>query len=251
MNKNNNKVLNKFNPISLDEMDSAQLMDRVDTKYTIPHKCLEKILYTLTEHYDILSINKERSFTYRTVYFDTEDHKLYHLHQNGKLNRFKFRIREYCNTGDKFFEIKVKNNKGRTNKKRHNVTDFSLNENELDFINKALLFSEHLIPSVTIYFDRFTLVNRSKTERVTFDCGLSFEHNNHSRKFSDLAIIEIKESRNNKLSKLKESLKKERYLPSRISKYCLGISSLKANSVKTNLIKDKLRKINKLTNKYI
>ena len=249
MNKNINNILNKFNSISLNEMDSAQLMDRVDTKYTIPHISLEKLLNSLHNNYDILSINNERSFVYRTVYFDTEDHKLYHLHQNGKLNRYKFRIREYCNTGDKFFEIKLKNNKGRTNKKRKIVNDFNLNESEINFIKEELPFIENLIPSITIYFNRFTLVNRSKTERVTFDCELYFKHNDNSKKFSDLTIIEIKESKNNKTSMLKEFLKKERYLPSRISKYCLGISSLKANSVKTNLIKDKLRKINKLTNK--
>ena len=244
--QNNNKLLDTFKTISLEEMDSAQLMNRIDTKYTIPINKLEKILNTLPEHYDILSINNERSFEYHTVYFDTEDHKLYHLHQNGKLNRYKFRIREYCNTGSRFFEIKIKNNKGRTNKIRQRILDFNIKEKELDFIKKELDFSETLIPSLTIYFKRFTLVNRSKTERVTIDRGLYYEHDGQSEIFSKLAIIEIKESKNNKASKLKENLKKERYLPSKISKYCVGISSLKQKMVKVNNIKNKLRQINKI-----
>ncbi|HIF14264.1 MAG TPA: polyphosphate polymerase domain-containing protein [Bacteroidetes bacterium] len=244
--QNNNNLLDTFKTISLEEMDSAQLMNRIDTKYTIPINKLEKILNTLPEHYDILSINNERSFEYHTVYFDTEDHKLYHLHQNGKLNRYKFRIREYCNTGNSFFEIKIKNNKGRTNKKRQSISGWHLKEKELDFIQKELDFSETLIPSLTINFKRFTLVNRSKTERVTIDRDLYYEHDDRSEKFSNIAIIEIKESKNNKASKLKENLKKERYLPTKISKYCVGISSLKRNIVKVNNIKNKLRQINKI-----
>jgi hypothetical protein len=244
--QNNNTLLNTFKTISLEEMDSAQLMNRVDTKYTIPINKLEKILNTLPEHYDILSINNERSFEYHTVYFDTEDHKLYHLHQNGKLNRYKFRIREYCNTGNMFFELKIKNNKGRTNKIRQSISDFNLKEKEVDFIKKELNFSETLIPSLTIHFKRFTLVNQTKTERVTIDRDLYYEHEGKSKGFSELAIIEIKESKNNKASKLKKNLKKERYLPTRISKYCIGISSLKSKIVKTNNIKSKLRIINKI-----
>ena len=96
-----------------------------------------------------------------------------------------------------------------------------------------------------INFERFTLVNKSRTERITFDSKLEYEFDNKSKEYTYFCIIEIKEDGRGNRSVLKNILKEYRKAPSAMSKYCFGIASLKKNSVKTNLMKSKKRNIKK------
>ena len=56
---------------------------------------------------------------YKSLYYDTEDWKFYLDHHNGRVNRNKIRFREYVGSKLTFLEIKLKNNKGKTIKKRN------------------------------------------------------------------------------------------------------------------------------------
>ena len=66
----------------------------------------------------ILQIDGKRKHDYKSLYFDTEDRKFYNDHHNQRVNRYKVRYREYVDSGLVFLEIKCKNNKGKTIKKR-------------------------------------------------------------------------------------------------------------------------------------
>ena len=239
------KQLNSFSTISLSEMDGVSLMNRLDTKYVISVNDIDRILENLTEHYDILSINDQIVFRYENTYFDTISHKLYTQHHNGKLTRFKIRVRKYCQNGLKFFELKLKNNKGKTEKKRIKVDTMAFNDSNLDFMNKYIDTKDKFKPSLNINFERFTLVNKSKTERITFDNKLEYEFDNKSKEYTYFCIIEIKEDGRDNKSVLKNVLKEHRKSPSAMSKYCFGIASLKNMSVKTNMMKSKKRNIKK------
>ena len=111
-------ILNSFGPISLEEMDSIRLMNRMDTKYVFSAGLLPLILDTLTASYKILEIEQKRDLLYHSRYLDTEEMLFYLQHVTGKLARHKIRFRKYESTGTTFLEIKRKTNKNRTVKWR-------------------------------------------------------------------------------------------------------------------------------------
>ena len=116
--KNN---LEQMRQISLDEMSKIKLMDRIDTKYVTSIEMLLPIFSAISQKYKIQTINGRQISNYQTQYFDTDKFDFYKMHQNGKLKRQKIRIRTYSDTILSFLEVKNKNNKGRTNKKRIQV----------------------------------------------------------------------------------------------------------------------------------
>jgi hypothetical protein len=113
-----NEILKTFLPITLDEMDEKKLMNRTDTKYVFPESQLPVFLEKLKEDYRVLDVNGVRMSRYESLYFDTEDFDMFRKHHRGKTNRHKVRYRKYVESDLNFFEIKFKNNKGRTIKKR-------------------------------------------------------------------------------------------------------------------------------------
>ena len=112
------KQISLFEPISLSEMDSVKLMNRSDTKFVFSNQTLLQTLPKLQGYYRVLEIENIRLSSYQSLYYDTEDFQFYHQHHNGKTNRNKVRYREYIDSGISFLEIKHKNNKGKTIKKR-------------------------------------------------------------------------------------------------------------------------------------
>ena len=105
------EILNRFDGITLKEMDSVALLDRVDTKYLFKVDLLPDILKKIMTEYYVLDIKNVRMSNYETIYYDTEDLSFYNQHHNGKLNRYKIRERCYMDSNLSFFEIKYKNNK--------------------------------------------------------------------------------------------------------------------------------------------
>ena len=111
-------LLNDFQGVSLKELDKVKLLDRQDTKFVFNQVQLPLILERIKPLYRILEINNDRIFTYDTTYFDTDDFLFYNQHHNENRKRFKVRFRKYSSNNKSFFEIKIKNNKNRTLKKR-------------------------------------------------------------------------------------------------------------------------------------
>ena len=153
--------LDKFQPISLEEMDAVSLMKRVDTKFIFNIKILPQLLENIHKEYRVLEINKNRVMTYKSNYFDTPNSDLYLMHHNGKAKRVKIRIRNYVESNLFFLEVKKKFNKGNTEKSRIRID--SLNEDldikSLSFIQKLVGKSYTLKKSINNQFNRFTLVN--------------------------------------------------------------------------------------------
>ena len=116
-------LLNDLQKVSLDELDTVSLLDRKDTKFVFNQIDLPHILEKLKPFYRILEINNDRVYTYDTTYFDTDDFRFYVQHHNGSRNRFKVRFRKYSSNKKSFFEIKIKNNKDRTIKKRLKIDE--------------------------------------------------------------------------------------------------------------------------------
>ena len=247
-------IIQSFNSLSLEELGAVSLLNRTDTKFAISIKQLPSILKKLKPHYQVLDIKNIRFNTYESLYYDTPQMDAYKKHHNQKSNRFKVRYRRYKESGLVFFEVKKKTNQKQTIKSRIQKTispSFHLDESDFELIeNKSTLNGDKLIPMLWVYYTRITLSNTERNERLTIDINLSFkgqkenaqEVNNH-----DLVIIEVKQSRYNRLSKGMAILHKEHIHPLRISKYCLGMLSC-YEGLRYNRFKEKILHLAKITN---
>ena len=246
-------ILANFSPITLEEMSAVKLMNRIDTKYLVCLKRLPDILELLQSDYLVQVNAGKRIAHYNTLYYDTPDAKMYVAHHDQKLTRQKLRARIYCDTGNAFCEIKNKNNKKRTKKKRIPIEvgqfgDMLASDATRTFVTEKLHYEVNtLIPQVENEFDRITLVNKGRTERLTIDSNIRFRnrHTGQTAEVPDLVIIELKQD-GNVPSFFKELLLELRIKAMRISKYCLG-TVLTNPSLKANRFKRKIRYINKLS----
>jgi hypothetical protein len=237
--------------ISLDAISSLRLMNRKDTKYMLPVSKLVSIIQTVENQYFILDIEGKRMASYETVYYDSPGLDFFHNHVNGKLNRSKVRRRTYRDSNLHFLEIKRKTNKDKTIKTRIPVDGHSdiSNEEVRELVKVQTGFDFDLLsPRLMNRFTRITLVNTAMTERVTIDFELGFTAfgNQEVVRQDNLVIIEIKQDKSC-YSPMREALAERRIKKTGISKYCLGMA-LTAQAKKINILKRKLREIQKITN---
>jgi predicted transcriptional regulator YdeE len=241
-------TIHKFKSISLEEMNAVSLMKRTDTKYIIHVNSLAPILDNLQKEYQVLEIESRRIMNYSSVYFDTPKFKFYFDHHNGKVNRTKIRQRKYVDSDLTFLEIKQKNGKGETNKSRIQIPNFELDFSTTSkkFISETTGQAFDLQPSLWNNFKRITLVSLKDNERATIDIDLTYSMNDAEKRYENMVVVEVKQHRFDRKSMLVKTLKKYKYNPYSISKYCIGIVNLYAH-LKYNLFKRKLLKINKIS----
>jgi len=240
------KFLESHRPISLEEMQHVALMDRVDTKFVGASDLLPDILAELESNYKVLEIEGDRVFLYYTHYYDTKAYGMYEAHQNGKLNRYKVRKREYVSSGLRFLEVKFKNNKRRTIKKRvERQQNEALTAAELIFLDENTPFNGHeLEHKLSNSFYRITMVGAE--ERVTIDFGLSFKDaNGFSMDFDDIVVIELKQLKFCPTTRAMNILRKFKIKSQSFSKYCLGAASLNTH-IKANRMKQKFELIERI-----
>jgi hypothetical protein len=242
-------ILTKFDPISLEEMDTVKLLNRVDTKYVLSNGQFLSLLQELIPHYRSLEIKGLRTARYRSLYFDTDDFDHYMDHHNGYPDRYKIRIRRYVDSDLCFLEIKHKK-KGRTDKRRIPIEDFELDLSDasIDFISQIIPEAKELRPSLWNSFKRITLVNQELKERLTFDVGLHFKEGINSDQdlgYDDIVIAEVKQERENRNSPIMKLLKANGIRKARVSKYCIGMG-LTTPGIKKNRFKQKYLLIDKI-----
>ncbi|PQJ78865.1 polyphosphate polymerase domain-containing protein [Polaribacter porphyrae] len=244
---NLDSLIHQFSCVSLEEMNNVTLMNRVDTKLVINKTQLNSLLESIINDYEVLKINNNILMSYSSLYFDTKANKFYSDHHNGKNNRIKIRQRKYIESDLCFLEIKQKNGKGFTNKTRIPIKDFEVNltNSSKEFIAKTTEKDFDLLPSLWNSFNRITLVSLKNKERVTIDLNVNYNINQVKKSFNNIVIIEVKQERFNRKSKIIKSLKTIKQNPFSISKYCIGMISL-YNDIKYNVFKNKLLKINKI-----
>ena len=251
-------VLVNFAPITLEEMEGVKLMNRMDTKYLTNELTLIRILAeAAAADYRVLVADRARISPYNSVYFDTPELRMFLDHHNRRLVRQKVRTRVYVNSGKAFLEIKRKNNHGRTKKKRLGIEesemmDFAGDPAACAYLEKHSWFTaDDVRPVLSTAFERITLVNPARTERLTIDTQLQFR-NYRTRKtasLEDAVIIELKQD-GHAASQMKKILRANRVKPVRISKYCIA-ETLTDPSIKSNRFKVKVRTLEKTINKKI
>jgi len=251
-------VWDRMGTITLDEMDSIRLMNRVDTKYvTTEEKLLQILDDAASQGYRACIIKGERVTGYDSVYYDTPSLEMYINHHNGRKVRQKVRVRTYQVTGVTFLEIKRKNNKGRTRKVRIPVDgSYAMHFGDIEeaaaFLRENSWYTiDRISPELSTIFRRITLVNPAKTERLTIDTSLRFVNYRTGEEASlgNGVIIELKQD-GHAASQMKGILLSHRVHPFSVSKYCIG-TALTEPSVKKGRFKLKIRKIEKITGNKI
>lgn len=239
------EVIGSFAPISLTELGSDSLLDRVDRKYILPLRAVPDILAGLGGAYRVLEVAGERISTYSTRYFDTPSFRLYHDHHAGRFPRFKVRLRRYGSTGEEYLEVKRRTRGGRTQKERFSLRSGT---DPMVVLAEANPFSlsdtvplRDLRPVLNVAYRRITLTGRDGLERVTVDLGLECEVGGQMRSFPGVAILEVKQGTSFD-SPVVRLLRERNFRSSGISKYCLCLASLDPG-VKTNRFKPALRRV--------
>jgi hypothetical protein len=244
-----NELLQHLEPITLEQMSSIRLMNRTDTKFVTSKENLARLLEMAQGKYYAQFNNESKIANYMTTYWDTDNHRFFLEHHNGRAPRQKVRVRTYMDSDLTFLEVKTKNNHGRTKKKRVEVPS-----QEIDVQGTNGEFVEGLVhqglcemhPTVRNQFHRITLVNYDKTERLTIDYDVHF-HNmetGNDAETGPLVIIELKRD-GNVYSPVLDILRVLRIKPSGFSKYCIG-SVMTNKSLKRNIFKAKMVTLSKL-----
>ena len=245
-------ILKTFAPITLEQIQEIRLMDRLDYKHVAPVSILPSLLEEISSSFLVQTNNDVRISSYATQYFDTPELNCFLMHQNGKLNRQKIRIRSYADSDLAFLEVKNKNNKGRKRKIRVKINTPRIKSiaelnGEQKFLNEHSLFAPDLLmPVMENSFKRITLINRRKTERITIDTQISFLNyaTNNKKTLDNVMAIELKQN-GREYSDFKAVLEQLRIRPVSFSKYCTGMVMTNPD-VKYNRFKKRLRRINKL-----
>jgi len=240
------EVLDRFESISLSELGSESLLDRMDRKFIMPVSAVPEILAELVGQYRVLEVGHSRISRYHTVYYDTPDFRLYHDHHSGRFPRFKVRLRSYESSGEEWVEVKRKSRGGRTQKIRFPHSSGGTDPMEVLTVANPLSLGDSISPRdlrpvIDVRYHRATLVGREGRERVTLDTLLECELGGERRNFPGMAILEVKQA-NTFDSPIVRLLREHRIRPVGISKYCLCVASLEPK-VKTNRFKPTLRRV--------
>lgn len=213
-----------LHPVTLVELDQAQLHDRVESKVVLRTSDISELLLGVADDYAVLEHHGERLQGYRTEYFDTSQLRNYHEHHNQKRHRLKLRYRTYKNSDLTFFEVK-RNVDGRTVKERRPSKpprSRLWNEDAKFFTERTGWETASLQRSLTVEYDRILLVKRDFSERVTIDLNLTFTSPSGSTEAPGLAICEFKQP---KLNRRSPAIAATGTRPQKFSKYCMGLAS--------------------------
>ena len=225
-------VVEAFGAIGLDRLDAgAALRDRVDVKYVVPLEAFAALADRLVPTHAALEIDGRRAFGYRSTYFDTPELGAFRDHMQQRRRRYKCRSREYLDTGDSAFEVKLKGLRGRTVKHRMAHDGHELSDAAVAFLRDCLAraygFAPDggLRPALDVAYTRVTLAAPELGERVTCDFDLAFSGPGGAvgRLDPGMAIVESKSLRGNALAD--RVLLALGHRPEPVcSKYCLGVA---------------------------
>lgn len=246
-------LLRAMPPITLEQMSEIRLMKRTDQKYLTNLPTLLRLLEMTRDSYYSQEIKGRRISPYATTYWDDPSDLMFRTHQAGHAPRRKVRVRTYLGSDQSFLEVKKKDNHGKTSKSRVPVPSLQAVLEEQagqDFLQQKTGFSlEHLVPTVGNRFNRITLVNRAKTERLTIDFDIQFYNykTQLSAAMSNIVVIELKRD-GRVASPILPMLRALRIKPSGFSKYCIG-ACVTDPTLRVNRFKKRLIRVRKVSQK--
>ncbi|GAA2629656.1 polyphosphate polymerase domain-containing protein [Paractinoplanes durhamensis] len=223
-------ALATLEPISLDELlEKAELQTRVDRKYVLPLDEALELPGRLGGQARVLEIAGERTFRYRSTYFDTPDLISYRLTAHRRRRRFKVRTRTYLDSALCWLEVKTEGYRGGTVKDR-----LPYQACDEDSVTPGNWFVESILggavpglaPTLSTNYRRATLHVFADDSRVTIDTSLSWEDpSGFGLHLPQIAIVETKTR--SAASPVDRLLWAGGRRPVRISKYATGLAALR------------------------
>ena len=232
-------------PISLQEIETLALMDRVDVKFILHEREFLHALEQVADQYHILEIDGVRGSRYLTTYFDTPDYAMYHMHHNGARTRFKVRWRWYLDSSTIFLEVKEKNNRERTRKKRILLAEpvSDLQSIDLSWLPEHFAHDPAtLAPTIWTRFRRLMLADTVRGERITVDLDLQLGDQERTVALPGLVIVEVKQRKFSLASPMARQIHEIHRSPHHISKYCVAMATLYPE-IKNNQFKQVIRRL--------
>ncbi|MEJ6782947.1 polyphosphate polymerase domain-containing protein [Aminobacter sp. Piv2-1] len=241
-----------FAPISLHALNGkAAMLERLDNKYVVDGSVLRHAAGDLARAFDMLEIEGQRAFTYETCYFDDVERRSYFDHHQGRRQRAKIRIRRDVEAGLCFLEVKLKDKRGITVKKRLDrdpATFGTLDDAALAYVDSVyraqygMPFPHALSRVIDMRYRRMTLVAKQGGERMTIDSGLRFFAADAQHTVDeDLFILETKSANGNGVADgILRAL--HQHPTKRCSKYCVATALLDP-ATKHNRFLPALRKL--------
>ena len=246
------ELIQDYEPISLEETNKkSRMLKRVDNKYVLRRDELRKILDGLQDDFAVLEIDGVKEFTYSSCYFD-DNFTSYYEHHQGKRLRFKIRQRHYVDSGELYFEVKLKDKRGQTNKERIRCDVFRSPHPDEKCLEMLKAFYRRLYkkefkldvsPALIVNCKRCTLVSLAGGERITIDYCLNFDSMTGSNVSigNDFIIVETKSADGK--GKADVLLKKNGIRQAKkLSKYCLG-AALTGRVTKYNYFRPNLKRM--------
>jgi hypothetical protein len=242
----------KFEPVSLRALEGkAGMLERIDNKYVVTRALLDQASGELAKYFDILDIDGCRDFTYDTCYFDDANRRCYLDHHQARRQRVKVRMRKYIEAQLCFVEVKLKDTRDMTIKKRLrcSTNNFgALDETAAQFIQTSYHdlykkpFQNEIKRNLDMRYKRITLVAKNGGERMTIDNGLQFFMGDENRAIDPaLFVIESKSAKGNGIAD--RILRRLHQHPTKhVSKYCTGMAAL-SGDLKLNNFRRALRKL--------
>ncbi|NUT34276.1 MAG: polyphosphate polymerase domain-containing protein [Hamadaea sp.] len=226
--------LDALAPIALAELtERAPLLARVDRKYVLPLAEVPLLLAGLPGA-RVLEIDERREFGYRSVYFDTDELESYLAAARRRRRRYKLRVRDYLDTGTGFFEVKTREQRGVTVKRRIPYDDDPDRLSPAARLHAGSALSRAGIPdrerafapTLTTAYRRTTLFLPGSGSRLTIDTALTWHLPDGPQMSTlDRAIVETKTARAAcEADRLLWSLG---HRPTAISKYGTGLAALR------------------------
>ncbi|MDQ4134474.1 MAG: polyphosphate polymerase domain-containing protein [Actinomycetota bacterium] len=238
--------------VTLAELNArAPLLDRLENKYVVSAAAFAEAMGAMRDHFDVLAIGGETTFTYETIYYDTDNLLAYRQHAQGKRRRFKIRCRRYVDSDLYFFEVKLKGSRGRTVKHRMLYDDSRHGQDTLDeaataFVRRCVEdtygeeFAEHLRAQLRMRYRRLTLVGKGCPERLTVDFDLEFVGPDGARAFApaETLVVEVKSQNGRGIGDA--VLRAAGARGGTCSKYCVGLNLVRPG-MRYNVFKQLLR----------
>lgn len=235
------RAVRELPPISLAELtERAALMTRVDRKYLLPRSEVHAVVARLADRLRVLEIDGQRTFRYRSTYYDTPDLAAFHAAAGRRRRRAKIRRREYVDTGATYLEVKTPTTRGGSAKQRiaeaPRTGDGPLEGAALDFVAGVLdtagcpLPPAELQPVLRTRYDRVTLLVDDEASRMTIDTDVTWSRpgpaeDTGSAPFADLADLVVLETKAGTRPGAADRLLWARgHRPVRLSKYATGLA---------------------------
>ncbi|WP_176489712.1 polyphosphate polymerase domain-containing protein [Mobilicoccus massiliensis] len=230
------EIVGRLDPIDLTELNArAALQTRADSKYVLDRAQFDAFVARLEGRCDVLEIDGVRGQQYDTTYFDSAQLTSYHDHLQRRRYTYKMRTRIYVDTGLNVFEVKLRDGRGHTVKRKIDHADDAANVvgpradaffREVVREAYGLDVTYPVQPVLRNRYRRFTLASRATPARTTVDVDLHMLRSADVVASMDptLALVETKSAHGN--GEMDRLLWDLGIRPMRVSKYCLGLELL-------------------------